>query len=32
MHVKAMAEQALTAKEVQAGAWKRSGQYANGPS
>ncbi len=31
VHALAKGEQALSAKEVQAGAWRRSGQYASGP-
>ncbi len=31
IHTQALAERALTAKEVQAGGWKGSGRYASGP-
>ncbi len=31
VHTQALAERTLTAKEVQAGSWKGSGQYASGP-
>ncbi len=31
VHTQALAERALTAKEVHAGGWKGSGQYASGP-
>lgn len=31
-HTQAVGERALPAKEVQTGAWKRSGQYASGPN